>query len=174
MAHEGTLANVKSEARACLKALHQSRQSRDSLQHECDKLHQKLRNIEHKTKDAARGVVRCSEEMNRVDQQLEVGTAHYTAVKHQHLSLSERLKTDQEQVRDTELNWKATLEGLEAQRKEEMRTKTVFESKLIVEQTDTEKTIEEKKSKILKVLKLSVYTYAYILIIRIMCLCVCD
>jgi chromosome segregation ATPase len=144
---EEALESQRSELRACVRSLHCSRQNNDLLQHKRDKLTQELHAVEQKKKDAAREEVRYSEETSRVDQQLEVAMGQYTLVKQDHLSLAQSLRAKQEQVRDSDLHWKATLEGIEEQRREEVKIRTVFESKLSFDQDDMEKLLKEQMKK---------------------------
>nr|QSX72210.1 Krueppel-like factor D [Halisarca dujardinii] len=145
------LANVRSEVRSSLKAMHQSRQRNDGWAAQRDLLAQEAAAVEARRREAGREGERCGEERARADQQLQVASQHFRSVQTVHATTCQQLKELKNQVRETELNWTGVLEGLESQRKEEMRTKTVLESKLVVEQTELDKALEGHRRKVAKV-----------------------
>lgn len=133
------------------KTFRELRGANEELRQEGDELRERIAQSHRQRKDAERGVVRACAEMKSLTEQLQVSSGVYNTACASHSSLAEQLKADQSRVMETELTWKATVEALATQQREECKTRTVYESKVAVEEQDLQEAEDDHRKKVSKV-----------------------
>ena len=148
---DGDVSAVRGELKSLSKTFRDLRSVNEDLRQEGDELRERISLVCRQQRDTERGVVRACAEMKSLDDQVEVSTEVYSTACATHLALAEQLKSEQSRVKDTELTWKATVEALATQQREECKTRTVYENKMAVDKEDLQEAEEDHRSKVAKV-----------------------
>lgn len=145
------MAAVRGGLRSLGKAFRELRGANEELRQIGDELREGITRQQRQRRDAERGVVRACAEVKSLDEQMQVSSEAYSTASASHSSLSEQLKACQNQVMETELTWKATVEGLATQQREECKTRAVYESKTAMEERDVQEAETDHRQKVSKV-----------------------
>lgn len=133
------------------KTFRELRGANEELRQIGDELREGIAHRQRQRRDAERGVVRACAEVKSLDEQMQVSSEAYSTASASHSSLSEQLKACQNRVMETELTWKATVEALATQQREECKTRAVYESRMTMEERDMQEAEADHRQKVSKV-----------------------
>lgn len=145
------MAAVRGKLKSLGKVFRKLRGVNEELRQDGDELRERIAHRVRQQGDAERGVVRACAEVKNLDEQLSVSSEVYNTASASHSALSEQLKVGQNRVMETELTWKATVEALATQQREEAKTRTVYESKMAMEEQDLQEAEDTHRQKVSKV-----------------------
>ena len=148
---DGDVAAARGKLKSLGKTFRELRGANEELRQDGDELQERIAQRRRQRKDAERGVVRACAEMKSLTEQLQVSSGVYNTACASHSSLAEQLKANQNRVMETELTWKATVEALTTQQREECKTRTVYETKMAVEEQDLQEAEDDHRKKVSKV-----------------------